>query len=352
VAEYDVIGLMSGSSLDGLDICRILFKESDNQWKYKVIDAHCYVYDESFRRELQQVSAGTAIQLAALHTRLGHVFSSFVLDFLSRQADTSGIQLLVSHGQTVFHQPEHGFTTQIGCGATLAAKTGLTVVNDLRTVDVALGGQGAPLVPLGEQYLFPGQGQFLNIGGICNVSLHEDRKVIAYDVCPGNTLLNFLARKMGQSYDEGGRYAKSGELSEGLLSQLNSIPFYRQQGPKSLGTEHLLQDWVPIIEAARLSPEHALRTVTEHIAMQIAVSLGEGEVLVTGGGAFNDFLIQRIEALSPCRVIIPDACTVAYKEAIIMGFLGLLRILHQPNALASVTGASRNSVGGAIYFAG
>jgi anhydro-N-acetylmuramic acid kinase len=352
MVKYNVIGMMSGSSLDGLDVCQVTFVRDTDSWSYEVKAAACYEYDQAFRESLRQVAHETAIAFAQMHTSLGRIFSNYVLDFLANHSHGGEVDLIVSHGQTIFHQPEKGFTTQIGCGATIAALLKKPVVCDLRTVDVALGGQGAPLVPMGERYLFPEFQQFLNIGGISNIAIHEKEGVRAFDVCPGNTLLNYFAQKAGCSFDRDGVLAQSGQVQVELLAALNDLPFYQLVSPKSLGTEHLMQQWLPLLEEAQLSNNDSLRTLVEHIAIQVAAVAGTNEMLVTGGGAFNSFLMERITALAPCKVLVPDAQTVAYKEAIIIGFLGLLRYLGLPNALASVTGASTNSIGGAIYFAG
>jgi anhydro-N-acetylmuramic acid kinase len=351
MVKYNVIGLMSGSSLDGLDVCYVTFFREADRWSYEVQIAGCFEYAAAFREELRQLPHQSALAFAEMHTRLGRIFSEYLLDYFAASL-TAGSDLIVSHGQTIFHQPEKGFTTQIGCGATIAALLKKPVVCDLRTVDVALGGQGAPLVPMGERHLFPEFQQFLNIGGISNIAIHEEDAARAFDVCPGNTLLNYYAQKTGVDYDRNGLLARSGRVNGELLHALNQLPFYQQAGPRSLGTEHLLAQWLPLCEAAVLSFEDVLCTLVEHIAVQVAAVASTSDILVTGGGAFNSFLVERIAALSPCKVVVPDAQTVAYKEAIIIGFLGLLRYLHLPNALASVTGASKDSIGGAIYFAG
>jgi len=350
--QYKVIGLMSGSSLDGLDVCFVTFFREEDRWSFEVQNAACFDYTAAFREELRQLPNQSALAFAEMHTRLGKIFSKYLLDFLANHSNAGPVDLIVSHGQTIFHQPDNGFTSQIGCGATISALLRKPVICDLRTADVALGGQGAPLVPMGERHLFSSFQQFLNIGGISNIAIHEKDAVRAFDVGPGNTLLNFYAQNAGIVYDIDGLLARSGQVNRELLHALNQLPFYQQMGPRSLGTEHLLSQWLPLCEAAGLSVEDVLCTLVEHIAVQVAAVASTDDMLVTGGGAFNGFLVERIAALSPCKVVVPDAQTVAYKEAIIIGFLGLLRYLQMPNALASVTGASRDSIGGAVYFAG
>ena len=351
MAIYPVIGLMSGTSLDGLDVCHALFEEKDGHWNYHLEATHCYEYDEDFRNNLRRLPDGTALEMAAMHARLGKVTGEYLLDFLAIFPGSRDCMLIVSHGQTIFHQPERRFTTQIGCGATIAALTGKAVVTDLRSMDVALGGQGAPLVPLGERHLFPGYRQFLNIGGICNIAIHRQDGISAFDVCPGNTLLNHFATKAGFAYDEGGRLAASGQLIESLLQSLDDLPFLSQSPPKSLGTEHILSQWIPLIEQKSHPIPDILCTCVEHIARQIAQVASSEDMLVTGGGAFNTFLIQRLRHHLPhLRIEVPNSETVQYKEALIMGYLGLLRYLGRPNTLPQVTGASVPTIGGAVYL--
>lgn len=353
MAEYDVIGLMSGSSLDGLDICRVKFFTGDNgTFFFQMQETACYEYDEAFRSALRALPGQSAFELARAHMQTAKVFGQLVNQFLHQYPAARRSALLVSHGQTIFHQPEQGFTCQIGCGATLATVTGMTVVSDLRSKDVSLGGQGAPLVPLGEQFLFPSYRQFLNIGGICNISMHGTDGVRAFDVCPGNTLLNYFAEKCGAPYDYQGALARSGRVHEELLVALNHMPFYQKAGARSLGTEHIVAKWLPLFEQYSITAQDALNTAVEHIALQVGRVANRERLLITGGGAFNTFLVERLSALLPCSVEVPEDEIVSYKEALIMAFLGLRRILQTPNALASVTGAARDSIGGAVYLPG
>lgn len=349
MSEYRVIGLMSGSSLDGLDVCAVRFIEENDRWKFEIEHTVCYEYSKHFQQELRQLSEGTASQFAEMHMRFARIQADYLQQFMQTFPDTQHADLIVSHGQTVFHQPEKMFTTQIGCGATLSALTGKTVVCDLRTYDVALGGQGAPLVPLGEKYLFPEYKSFLNIGGICNISAHIDSGITAYDVCPGNTLLNLLAIQSGKTYDDGGAIAGSGRVCPELLGQLSSIAYYKMTGPKSLGTEHLMLDWWPLIEHSSVSVEDKMATVVEHIAIELGKVLMEKSTLVTGGGALNTYLTERIIHHSASELIIPSGQIIEFKEALIIGFAGLMRFLRQNNCLSSVTGAQRDNMGGAVY---
>lgn len=348
MSSYRVIGLMSGSSLDGLDVCDVIFTEVENTWRYEIQHTEGYAYVEDFQNALRRLPESSAYELAEMHTRFSRIQAQYLQLFFQKYPDALQAECIVSHGQTIFHQPEKSFTTQIGCGATLAALTNRTVVCDLRTYDVALGGQGAPLVPFGEKYLFPEYQYFLNIGGISNIAIHNEDGVTAFDICPGNTLLNLLAQKKGLPFDKDGQVAQSGKVFPALLLQLSEVEFYQKNGPKSLGTEHLMRDWWPKIENASISIEDKMATVVEHIAIEIAKFLSNKTTLVTGGGASNTFLVERLKA-NQIDVIIPSRETIEYKEALIIAFVGLMRKLGRNNFISSVTGSSRDNMGGAIY---
>jgi anhydro-N-acetylmuramic acid kinase len=338
---------MSGSSLDGLDLALCTFEHTGDRWAFTIDDARTADYPDAFRERLKTVMHGSALDLARLHRELGDRIGAACCDFLAgRNVDVIG-----SHGHTVFHRPEEGLTTQIGCGARIAATTGITTVCDFRTTDVALGGQGAPLVPLGEKLLFPGHRAFLNIGGICNIALHHDDQVLGYDVCIGNQALNFLAEEGGEAYDEGGALARSGQVHEELLERLNALPFHHQPPPRSLGREWFEEAVLSLIADFAIPLPDRLRTVVEHIAQRVGEALRgtSGPTLVTGGGALNTFLMERIAAYA--HVDVPGREVVDYKEALIFALLGVLRLRGEPTTLASVTGARRESVGGALYAA-
>jgi anhydro-N-acetylmuramic acid kinase len=361
---YHSIGLMSGSSLDGLDICYVEFQISSAQplqVNYKILEAECVEYDEEFRSALKNLGNASAFEFARRHTELGAYFGKLATAFIKRNG-IGKIDLICSHGQTIFHQPSKRFTSQIGCGAQIAAQTNCKVVSDLRSMDVAYGGQGAPVVPVAEKYLFPDHKVFLNIGGIANISFHKDEEVIAYDVCAGNTLLNYFAKQAGFDFDKDGALASKGKIISSLLEELNNIAFCKQPSPKSLGTEHVFKEWLPLFDKYENTTEDKLTTAVEHVAMQIDINLHSkfkiqnslpvrqaGSLFITGGGAFNSFLVERIAYHSKLPNILPNAKTIQYKEALAMAFIGLLRVLEIPNCLASVTGASKDSIGGAVY---
>lgn len=354
---YRVIGLMSGTSLDGLDIAYCEFGQTHGQWQFSMPVAETIDYPEALRHKLSEAEHLPALQYVLLNVELGRFFGQQVRHFAQRH----GLQpdFVSSHGHTIFHQPQLGLTTQIGSGADIAAQSGLPVVCDFRTLDVAMGGQGAPLVPVGDRLLF-GQYAFrLNLGGIANISLDQGERSLAFDVAPCNMLLNHYMRTIGQEYDPDGALAASGKVDDRLLRQLNELGFYTLQGPKSLGKEWVWEEVLPLFERSGLSLPDKLTTSIEHTAYQIGRSLqamgakGGEQLLLTGGGAFNKHLVGRIAHYAqPVQTVVPDAHTISFKEALIFAFLGVLRLREEPNALRSVTGASADNSGGCLYLGG
>ena len=343
-----VIGVMSGSSLDGIDLALCRFERNGAQWSFAIEKAETTPLPGTLRERLLHATEAGALELARLHRDVGIAIGTACKEF-RKGTDAA---LIASHGHTVFHKPDEGLTTQVGCGAHIAALSGLPTVCDFRTMDVALGGQGAPLVPFGEKMLFPDHQAFVNLGGIANISIHHGKKPIGYDVCPCNQALDLLASEAGKSYDANGDLARSGEVDVELLAKLNALDFYAQAPPRSLGREWFDERMKPMITSK--SPlKDRLRTVTEHMALLIAQELdkaGVSTALFTGGGAHNAFLIERIATLGKAKPELPSAELINYKEAVIFAFLGLMRLRGEVNTLASVTGATRNSVGGAIYL--
>lgn len=345
--RYTALGVMSGSSLDGLDLALCTFALKDGHWSFSIDDTRTLPYEAAFQERLQQVMHGTALDLARLDRDLGDRIGHACHDFLADRK----VDVIASHGHTIFHKPDEGLTLQVGHGARIAAITGLPTITDFRTLDVALGGQGAPLVPLGDQMLFHEHRTFLNIGGICNIAMHERDRVMGYDVCIGNQALNELAKEAGMAYDAGGELARSGRLNGDLLRCLNQLPFHRQAPPRSLGREWFHAEVYPLISDQRIPLNDRLCTVVEHIAIMISEALGnsQGGVLTTGGGAHNAFLVERIADLSGRSTDVPDSRIVDFKEATIFAFLGVRRLRNESTALASVTGASHDSSGGSLF---
>lgn len=353
---YRAIGLMSGSSLDGLDIVFAEFHENGGKWSYDILEAACYPYPQEWTARLSQAVSLPAREYLLLHTAYGHYLGSEVNRFIEEKQLHYRVALIASHGHTTFHMPEQRMTAQLGDGAALAAATQLPVVSDLRALDVALGGQGAPIVPIGEKLLLKEYDLFLNIGGIANISLNTDKGYTAFDVCPANRVLNLLANEAGKDYDEKGAMAAAGTIDQPLLDRLNGLDYYQRPYPKSLANDFGTDTAYPLIKATGLGLDDALRTYTEHIAMQVknaAAGLQQHRLLVTGGGAFNTFLIDRIRdqlAAQQIEVVVPEEKLVNYKEALIMALIGVLRWREKTNLLSSVTGADRDSVGGALWM--
>ena len=377
-----VIGLMSGTSLDGLDICHARFFFRNGKWSYETLNAEDEQYPQELKERLARAQDMTAQEYALLHSDYGLYLGERVNAFMEghnllpmdRMCSDSRreVAIIASHGQTVFHQPHLSFTGQIGSGAGIAALSGVDTVCDFRTTDVALGGQGAPLVPIGDRHLFGSYDYCLNLGGFSNISYEEsgcmrpDRRSrrLAHDISPVNYVLNHYTRQIGLEYDKDGGIARGGSINRPLLQSLNNLPFYKQAGPKSLGREWVEKEVLPLIEAARtpegesLSMADKLCTYTEHAAFQISLSIKQNtaekaKVLVTGGGAYNKYLLERMRFNAPhAEFVVPDDITVKFKEALIFAFLGALYIADQPNCMSSVTGASYDCIGGALYKAG
>lgn len=357
---YRAIGSMSGSSLDGLDIVFTELTETGGKWSYQILAADCLEYTDDWRKRLVNAVELSALNYQLLHAEYGHYTGKAINRFIDTHHLHHRVNLIASHGHTTFHLPHQKMTAQLGDGATIAAVTQLPVVSDLRSMDVAFGGQGAPIVPIGEKLLLAEYQYFLNIGGIANVSININGNYTAFDVCAANRVLNMLAAQKGLPYDEGGKIAAAGNLDEALLQQLNSLDYYSLPAPKSLSNSFGMMTVYGIIEDARLSVEDALRTYTEHIALQIKASIIHNKkestnkkMLVTGGGAFNTFLVERLTDLlsdQAITIVVPDDQLVQYKEALIMALMGILRWREEVNVLSSVTGAAQNSIGGALWL--
>jgi len=348
--QHTVLGMMSGTSLDGLDLAMCRIGWDGARWEASILAAETVAYTDTWKKALSGSMKLDGVHLALLSVRLGHYMGTCAADFIVR----TGIRpdFLSSHGHTVFHRPEEGMTLQIGSGAHMAAVSGFPVVCDFRTLDVALGGQGAPLVPVGDKLLFGHYDFCLNLGGIANISYELGTERQAFDICPVNMALDLIARHFGREYDEGGAMAASGTPDPRLLDQLDQLRFYSMSPPKTLGREWFDLHFLPLLQASALSGPDLMATVSEHIAGQIGRVLDgwNGSVLVTGGGAWNTHLIQRIQALSSAQVIIPDAQIVNFKEALVFALLGVLRWNLLANTMDSVTGASHAASSGVVWM--
>lgn len=348
--DFKVIGLMSGSSLDGVDIAYVNFSHDNKKWFFQIVEAGNVPYSEYWKEQLSSAFNKDKEELKELDIEYGKYLGTITKKFIKKYEMEP--KLIASHGHTIFHRPEEGFTLQIGDGQQIANETGIMTINDFRTEDVEKGGQGAPLVPIGDRHLFAEYPICLNIGGIANVSYELNNQRIAYDICMANQLLNYLAGKLGYDYDNNGNFAKQGKINQELLNILNENPYYRQEAPKSLGREFFENVQHKIIDDSDLSVNDLLATATEHIAFQIVNATNDLEptkMLITGGGAKNQYLIERIKNLSKHEIIIPETMIIDYKEALIFAFLAALKMEGKINVLSSVTGASSDSSSGKIW---
>lgn len=350
---------MSGSSLDGLDIVFAELLENAGSWSFEIRAADCYGYDEEWKGRLQQAVSLSALDYQLLHADYGHYLGRQVNRFIEENNLHYQVGLVASHGHTTFHIPSRKMTAQLGEGAAIAAETRLPVVSDLRSLDVAFGGQGAPIVPVGEKLLLKGYDLFLNLGGIANITINLPGQYVAFDVCPANRVLNLLSGMVHKEFDAGGQMAGMGNVNDDLLKKLNNLPYYQQPFPKSLANDFGTNEIFPLVRSFAITHNDGLRTYVEHIVLQIKNSIensglppGSRQMLVTGGGAFNDFMVSRLkEELQPLQinVVVPEENLVKYKEALIMALIGVLRWRQEYNVLSSVTGAACDSIGGAIW---
>lgn len=345
--QHNVIGLMSGTSLDGVDLAYVSFNRNKS-WQYQLGVCQTIPYDERWQKELNKLHLKSISEIQKSNQRYSIYLSQLLSDFILKY--NLEVDLICSHGHTVLHQPEKGVTLQIGDGKIINTQLNIPVVSDFRSLDVELGGQGAPLVPIGDELLFSEYDYCLNLGGFSNFSFNNNGLRQAYDICPVNIILNEYAHKLGEKYDNEGQIAKKGNINNELLNELNTINYYHQLPPKSLSKEWLEIDFSPIVKKYNDSTTNILRTLVEHIAIQITCCIKSGQCLVTGGGALNAFLMKRIMVNSQANFILANNKLIEYKEALIFGFLGVLNIENQINCLASVTGAKRNSIIGK-YFA-
>lgn len=349
--NYNVIGVMSGTSLDGVDLAHIQFRIKDKKWDFTILESETIPYDLTWVQTLKTAVDFSHIELEKLNQEYTSLLASIISDFITRHK-IENLDIICSHGHTILHQPHNGFTLQIGNLPEIADLVQQTVVCDFRVQDVQLGGQGAPLVPIGDRILFPEYDYCMNIGGFSNVSFEENGTRIAFDISPVNTVLNFYANQFGFDYDDKGQISASGEIYEALFNELNNLDFYQQNYPKSLGFEFVKETILPIIESFEIDITDKMRTFTEHVALQIAQALPNknGRLLITGGGAYNDFLIERIQFHLPSiQIIIPDNKILEFKEAVIFALLGVLKLRGEINVLSSVTGAKTDHSSGNIY---
>ncbi|HOT15236.1 MAG TPA: anhydro-N-acetylmuramic acid kinase [Bacteroidales bacterium] len=349
--SYKVVGVMSGTSLDGLDIALCEFSKNSHNWNGKILKADTIAYSQQWRERLDNANQLSGYELIKLDTEFGHFIGTEIKKFLSKKKGKA--DFISSHGHTVYHQPAEKITFQLGNGAAIAAAASLTTISNFRVLDVALHGQGAPLVPIGDQMLFSDYDYCLNLGGFANVSYSWYKKRIAYDVCPVNIVINRLAQQLGHEYDKDGELARQGKINDALLKELNKIDYYNTPAPKSLGREWVDDVFNGVLAKHKCSITDQLRTIYEHIAFQmyrVFSGTASKKILLTGGGTHNKFLVELIGNRIEYKLAIPEKEIIDFKEAYIFAFLGVLRMRQEYNCLSSVTGARHDNVGGNIFI--
>jgi len=340
--SYRVLGLMSGTSLDGVDLAICSFTKNKN-WHYKIEKSTTIKYSKYWLETLSNLHKKPEKIINEIDLKYGDLLSKLCNKFLKNEK----IDYISSHGHTIFHQPENNFTLQIGNGNVISKNTKKITINNFRNLDVSLKGQGAPLVPVGDKLLFRKYKYCVNLGGFANVSIKKNNKIIAFDICPVNIILNYFSNLKGRAYDINGCMAQKGNLVPDLLKKLNSLKFYSKKYPKSLSREWVEKNIMPLIKNDTMI-EDVLHTLCEHIGIQIGKLLNDKEALFTGGGVFNSYLLSRIKFYSKSKIIIPDKRTIEFKEALIFAFLGVLRARSEVNCLQSVTGAIKDNCSGEI----
>ena len=357
---YKVIGVMSGTSLDGIDLAHVHFSIVDGKWNFDIYETETVSYDSDWLNKLKTAIDFSEDKLKELNKDYTVLLANSIKTFIKKH-QLQKLDAVCSHGHTILHQPQNGFTLQIGNLPEIANHCNETVVCDFRVQDVILGGQGAPLVPIGDRILFSEYDFCLNLGGFSNVSFEQNDTRIAFDISPVNTVLNFYANKLGLDYDDRGKISKSGKINSDLLNALNALDYYQKPFPKSLGFEFVKTLVLPLMEKHNISIEDKMQTFTEHIAIQTSLALpnkkghelkrtGKAKLLATGGGAYNDFLIERLKFWLPeLEIIIPDKRTIEFKEALIFALLGVLKLRNEINVLSSVTGAKKDHSSGMIF---
>ena len=348
--QFRVLGVMSGTSLDGIDLAYLAFTREEH-WEASILKAETIPYSQKWVEALKTSAELSRTDIAALDEKYTDYLAEIIQQFIQKNK-IEKLDAVCSHGHTVLHQPEEGFTVQIGNLPKLATILQQKVVCDFRVQDVKLGGQGAPLVPIGDRLLFSDYDYCLNLGGFANISTEIESNRIAYDICPVNTVLNEYASRLGFAFDRDGAIARNAEVNQNLLKELNSLSFYQQKPPKSLGIEWVNSVIFPILEKSESTSEEIIATFTEHVAVQLSENIqhySSQKVLVTGGGAFNTYLIELLQQKTKAQIILPQKNLIEFKEALIFGFLGVLRLENEINVLASVTGASKNHSSGKIF---
>ena len=345
INKYSVIGVMSGTSLDGLDIIKCSFTKNDN-WQYIIEKGTTIKYSEKWIKTLRTIHQKPLKKINEISIKYGTFIGEEINKFIKK--NEFNVDFIASHGHTIFHQPEKKYTLQIGDGETISNTTNKLTISNFRKLDVKLNGQGAPLVPIGDIHLFSNYKYCLNLGGFANISIQEKSNITAFDICPVNIILNHLSNRLDMEFDKNGNLGKEGACNIKLLKKLNKLRFYNQKEPKSLSREWLEENILSLTEIKEIKTKDILATFYEHIGFQIGKLLRNKTTLVSGGGAYNKFLCSKIKKYAKSEIIIATEEIINFKEALIFGFLGVLRIRNEVNCLKDVTGALRDNCGGEI----
>jgi len=347
---YNVIGVMSGTSLDGIDLCFTSFSKKNRDWKFSIHCCQTIKYDKKWVETLSLAHKFSVLEINEINKKYTSYLGDIILEFISNN-NLNDIDLISSHGHTIFHQPFNNYTFQLGNLSTLRDITKITVVCDFRVQDVKYGGQGAPLVPIGDLYLFDSYSHCINLGGFSNISVKKKSQIIAYDICAVNIVLNHYSSKVGLDFDIDGQLSSSGVINYDLLSDLNSIYYYDLDYPKSLGVEWVEKNLFPLINSFEISTQDIMRTYVEHISVQISKNINDkkANILLTGGGAKNKFLISKLKERIDSKFQLESNEIIDFKEALIFGFLGVLKLRNENNCLKSVTGAYKDHSSGVIF---
>lgn len=352
--KYKVIGVMSGTSMDGLDLAHCELIENENgSWDYKINQAVTIPYDEKWRLRLSKLR----LQPSIIYHKTDRYFGQFIGQMVKQFIENHNLEvdLISSHGHTIFHQPESNITAQIGAGYAINAETGISVVSNFRSLDVVYGGEGAPISAIGDDILFPEFEFCLNLGGFANISTNKEGKRIAFDICPNNIILNRVAREFDMDYDEDGQIAEKGKIDYELLGALNRIDFYSQDYPKSLGREWINDSFWAHVRQSESDKVDKMKTLVDHIAEQIGNTIEDlrehdkpCRVYTTGGGAYNKTLIEHLKTHTDAEIVVPDNKIVEYKESLVFALMGVLRVLNKPNVLGHSTGSNIDSISGEL----
>jgi anhydro-N-acetylmuramic acid kinase len=356
---YKALGLMSGSSLDGLDLAFCEFSINNDQLDWNFLIGETLPFSEMWQARLAHLPVQNAQVYAKSHIYLGYYFGELCNTFLKKHKVQP--DFIASHGHTIFHDPERRYSAQIGDGAAIAATTGIQTIDNFRTQDIALNGQGAPIAPIADRYLLKGYDFYLNLGGIVNISCNANNQFIAFDISGANQVLNRLANELGLPYDAGGQVAASGKLIQDLFAKSNDLEYLNTTYPKSLSNQWVQESLVPMFVDHEGSIPDKLCSMVHHIGFQIQQSIHQivkkeklsqnaFNMIATGGGAHNSFLMKIISDYNPnINIEIPDRNIIEFKEAIMIALMGVLRLEGIPNTIHTVTGAARDTISGAIH---